>query len=129
MRLNRVQDPLAWVQLLLVVLVLLSAAGCASTGATPVGDSHLPPLPTTHEVLIFSGDMDVGKPFKVIGIITHNDPGKYQILTLDNAVPALKEKARSIGANGLIIDESRAVKSGIISTGISVKARAILIQE
>jgi hypothetical protein len=73
--------------------------------------------------------MDVGKPFKVIGIITHNDPGKYQILTLDNAVPALKEKARSIGANGLIIDESRAVKSGIISTGISVKARAILIQE
>jgi tetrahydromethanopterin S-methyltransferase subunit F len=65
--------------------------------------------------------MDVGKPFKVIGIITHNDPGKYQILTLDNAVPALKEKARSIGANGL--------KSGIISTGISVKARAILIQE
>jgi hypothetical protein len=50
-----------------VVLVLLSAAGCAGTGATLVGNNHHPPLPTTEKVFVFSSETDVGKPFKVIG--------------------------------------------------------------
>jgi hypothetical protein len=113
----------------LFALFISSVVGCVSTGVTPVGSSHYPPLPPTHEVLIFSSETEIKKPFEVIGIITHNDPGKYRVLTLNDAIPALKEKARFSGANGIIIDESRAIKSGIISTGISVKARAILIKE
>jgi hypothetical protein len=115
--------------LCLFAFFLSSVVGCARTGVTPVGGGHYPPLPPPQEVLIFSSETEVKKPFEVIGIITHNDPGKYRVLTLNDAIPALKEKARSSGANGIIIDESRAVKSGIISTGISVKARAILIKE
>ncbi len=79
-------------------------------------------------IAIYHSERDVPGHFDVVGIVTHNDPGKYQILTLQDAIPKLKEKARSLGANALIIDESRPVKSGIISTGIWVSARAIRVQ-
>ncbi|HEY2457926.1 MAG TPA: hypothetical protein VGI13_11550 [Candidatus Acidoferrum sp.] len=42
-----------------------------------------------------------------------------------NAIEPLKTKAREIGANGIIIDKSQPIKSGIISTGIYAEARAI----
>jgi len=106
---------------------LLLATGCTGVGVTLVGDSHNP-LPPTYEVFVFSGERDITRQFEVLGIITYTNPGKYQILSLDDAIPALKEKARSIGANGLIIDESHTTKSGFISTGVSVRARAILIK-
>jgi uncharacterized protein YbjQ (UPF0145 family) len=64
-----------------------------------------------------------------LGIVNYNNPGKYQILTLEDALPELKKQARSVGANGLIIDQSAPVKSGLISTGITVKGRAIQISE
>jgi hypothetical protein len=40
----------------------------------------------------------------------------------------LKTKARKIGANGIILDKSQPIKSGIISTGIWVEARAIRLK-
>jgi uncharacterized protein YbjQ (UPF0145 family) len=50
-------------------------------------------------------------------------------MTLDDAIFDIKSKARSLGANGIIIDESTSTKSGIVSTGISVRARAIRISQ
>jgi hypothetical protein len=44
--------------------------------------------------------------------------GKYHVLTLGDAIEPLKEKAREVGANGIIVDQPQPVKSGIISTGI-----------
>lgn len=86
-----------------------------------------PPLGIGDEVMVFSSAGEVTPPFETVGIISHTDPGKYQILTLADAIPHLKAKARSIGAKGIIIDQAMPVKSGIISTGISVTARAIRI--
>jgi uncharacterized protein YbjQ (UPF0145 family) len=64
----------------------------------------------------------------VVGIISYDKPGKYRILSSGNAIEPLKEKARSVGANGIIIDKSNPIKSGIISTGIYVEARAIRLK-
>jgi hypothetical protein len=51
-----------------------------------------------------------------------------KILTLDDATESLKEKAREVGANAIIIDKSQPVKSGIISTGNYLAARAIRLR-
>jgi hypothetical protein len=101
---------------------------CVSAGVTPVGSNAFAPLPPGAEVLIFSAENQITGPYKVVGLISYSNPGKYQILSLADAIPDLKEQARKAGANGIIIDESHVIKSGIISTGIGVTARAIVRQ-
>ena len=54
--------------------------------------------------------------------------GVEQVLTLQDALPALEDKARAVGANAIIIDSYQPVKSGIISTGYSVQARAVRVE-
>lgn len=49
-------------------------------------------------------------------------------MSLGDAIEPLKEKAREVGANAIIIDKSQLIKSGIISTGIYVEARAIRLK-
>ncbi len=107
-------------------MILLSS--CAPTSVTPTGTRRYESLPWTEDVAVFTNTDEVQEPFQTIGLISHNDPEKYQSLTIGDATPARKGKARSIGANGVIIDQSTPVTSGIISTGISVTARAIYIQ-
>jgi uncharacterized protein YbjQ (UPF0145 family) len=74
---------------------------------------------------VFTAENQIKDKYEVIGVISYNNPGKYQVLTLTSAIEPLKKKAREIGANAIIIDKSEPVKSGIISTGIYVEARAI----
>jgi hypothetical protein len=101
---------------------------CVSAGVTPIGTNTFTPLPPGSEVLVFSAENQVTGPYRVVGLISYSNPGKYQILSLADAIPGLKEQARKAGANGIIIDESHVIKSGIISTGIGVTARAIVLQ-
>jgi hypothetical protein len=101
---------------------------CVSAGVTPIGSNTLTPLPPDSEVLVFSAENQVTGPYKVVGLISYSNPGKYQILSLADAMPDLKVQARKAGANGIIIDESHVIKSGIVSTGIGVTARAIVLQ-
>jgi hypothetical protein len=103
-------------------------SGCISSGVIPIGSNVLTPLPASISVLVYSSENDITTRFKVVGIISYTNPGKYRILSLSDVVPDLKELARQAGANAIIIDETRTVKSGIISTGIGVRARAILVE-
>ena len=98
---------------------------CASDSVQNIGTAHYAALDEGTEVAVFTSEGQVKEPYEVVGVISHNDPGKYHIRSLGDAIPALKEKAREIGANGIIIDKSQPVKSGIVSTGIYVEARAI----
>jgi len=112
---------------LIVAVAILVSQGCTSAGVIPVGGEKLTPAPSGSPVSLYSSDSQVGKPFKVIGVISYTNPGKYQVLSLNDVIPEIRDLAREAGANGVIIDESHVVKSGIISTGIGVKGRAILI--
>jgi len=70
-------------------------------------------------------ERDVHRPYRVLGIVSAMDRGKYQMLGLQDALPTLQQKTRVIGGNGRIIVSRQLVKSGIFSTGYSVQARAI----
>jgi hypothetical protein len=113
----------------LCIFTVLLFVGCASSSVNRIGSETFAPLPETSPVLIFSNETEINKPYATIGIISYTNPGKYQISTIGDAIPDLQTKARSIGANGVIIDQAIPIKSGVISTGISLKARAILIFE
>lgn len=108
---------------LLILLLLLY--GCSTTAIQIV---KAPALDANAGVTIFMSESEVKKPFVVVGTIAHYDWGKYQRLTLEDAVPVLKEKARSFGGNGIIIDKNKAVYSGIFSRGVDIGARVILIK-
>jgi hypothetical protein len=111
----------------LIAACLLTA--CVSAGVTPIGSNTFTPLPAGSEVQVFSSEKQVTGPYKAVGIISCSNPGKYQILSLDDVIPDLKEQALKAGANGIIIDETHIIKSGIISTGIGVTGRAIVLQQ
>lgn len=111
------------VRTLLITTMLFLISAC--TSVHKIGQSSYPPLMKNEEVLVFTAENQIKDKYEVIGIISYNNPGKYQVLTLESAIEPLKKKAREVGANAIIIDKSQPVKSGIISTGIYVEARAI----
>ncbi len=108
-------------------ILYLFLAACVSSTAERIGSTTYQPLPSLAEVKVFTGDSQVTQPFTVIGTISYTNPGKYQVLSLGDVIEPLREKARELGANGVIVDHYEPVKSGIISTGIAVQARAILL--
>ena len=112
-------------KVLLVLVVSLALSGCVSTQVIPTSSAQVQPLSATQDVYVFLLESDVKVPFTVVGTIHHFDLGKYQRRDLNSVIPVLKDKARSLGANGVIIDKQEPVISGIFSRGIEVSARAI----
>jgi hypothetical protein len=115
-------------QMIQVIIVCAFLGACAHTGVQKIGQSEYPPLAENEKVIVFTSDSQIKGQYEVIGIISYNNPGKYQVLTLEAAMEPLKEKARQLGANAIVIDKSQPVKSGIISTGIYVEARALRLE-
>ena len=107
-------------QLLLIATLCILLYSCANGSINRIGQNSYPRLNNNENVLLFTADNQIKDKYEVIGIISYNNPGKYQILTLESAIEPLKEKARQIGANAIIIDKSQPVKRGIY-----VEARAI----
>ena len=96
--------------------------GCSPQPPIIYGQQQYPPVSSGMSVQVFMHDSDIHRPYQVLGAVSAMDLGKYQMLGLQDAPPALKQKARSIGGNGLIIDSYQPVKSGIFSTGYSARA-------
>lgn len=90
-----------------------------------VGTSSYSPLTPYDSVLVFNADSQVRGPFEVVAVIEFSNIGKYRRLELTDAIEPMKDAAKEVGANGIIIDKTSTIYSGIISRGISVEARAI----
>jgi hypothetical protein len=112
--------------LMVIASVLLSA--CASNSVQQIGTVSYAPLLESSEVVVFTSESQIKEPYEVVGIISYDNPGKFRVMSLGDAIEPLKEKAREVGANGIIIDKSQPIKSGIISTGIYAEARAIRLK-
>jgi hypothetical protein len=82
------------------VLALATFAACARTSLTPVGESQYAPIAPEQAVAIYAIDGQVGSAFKVVALVTYVNPGKYQLLTLEDAMPELTAKARAAGPMG-----------------------------
>ena len=106
-------------------------AGCSmSTSVTRVGSDTFPPLPQTAEVLVFSNEHEIQTSYIPLGIVhTSATPGTVfsSPYTVDDVIDALKSKAREVGANDLIMDESHA--TGQLGKGLEVRARAVRLPE
>src|SRR5258708_708911 len=114
--------------LIFALLVVFGLNGCVSTTVTPTSDKHYAAFPDSSNVRVFASERDIKQNYEVLGIVEHSDVGKYQNITLEKVLPELKKKARKMGANALIIDQSTPTKSGIFSRGIDVRVRAIRLQ-
>jgi uncharacterized caspase-like protein len=99
------------------------------TTSTPVSTKTFAPLPESAAVTIFESPARAPRHFEVIATIQHADPCKMHTCTLKNATDPLSAKARELGANGIIIDNSQIMKTSVFSTGIAVDARAIRFTE
>jgi hypothetical protein len=110
---------------ILLAVLLVGVCSCGSTSVTKIGTATYAPVAEGGDVTIFTAESDVKQPFVVVGIISYDGPGKNDKLDFGAATEPLKEKARALGGNGIIIDNYRPINSVITSTRISVKARAI----
>jgi hypothetical protein len=108
-----------------VCVPVLLFTGCITSSITPTGSEPRLAPSDPSSIVVFDREESVGKAFKTLGLLNYKNPGKYQRLTLQNAIQPLKEQASSLGANGIIIDKHYIIRSGMISTGIGVEARAI----
>lgn len=113
---------------LLILVQCVCLVACANVGSQRIGQSSYGPVANNENVIVFTADDQIKGKYEVVGIISYNNPGKYQVLTLESAIEPLKTQARALGANAIVIDKSQPVKSGIISTGIYVEARAIRLE-
>ena len=112
-----------------ILAILLFVAGCAAQPPVLYGDHRYPALSANTPVAVYMKESDIHEQFEIIGAFGAYDLGKWQVLTMEDALPTLKAKARSIGANAIIIDDYQPVKSGIVSTGYSVPARGVRLSE
>ena len=110
---------------ILLAVVLVGVSSCWSTSVTKTGTGTYAPLAESTSVTIFTAESDVKQPFVVVGIISYEGSGKNDKFDFGAATEPLKEKARALGGNGIIIDKFRPIKSTIPSTRISVRARAV----
>jgi len=110
---------------ILLAVVLVGGSSCWSTSVTKIGAANYAPLAEGKDVTIFTAESDVKQPFVVVGTISYDGPGKNDKLDFGAATEPLKDKARALGGNGIIVDKFRPITSGIPSTRISVQARAI----
>jgi hypothetical protein len=81
-------------------------SACASSSVQRVGTASYAPVSPDANVVVFTDVSHVKEPYEVVEIISCDNPGKYQVLTLGDAIEPLKPKAREIGVNGIIIDKS-----------------------
>lgn len=111
------------------VFAILLLDACTSSSAQRIGSASYPPLAAATDVVVYTSEAQIKKPYQVIGIVSYDNPGKFRVLDLSSAIEPLKEKARKLGANAIIINKSQPVKSGSISTGIYAEARAVRLTQ
>jgi hypothetical protein len=99
------------------------------TEAYRVSKKQYQPLPAGAQVAVYSSTADVKGGFEVIATLAHANPCKFHRCNIKDAIEPLSEKAREVGANAIIIDDSQRVATSLMSTGITVQARAIRLAE
>src|SRR5271166_2741540 len=102
---------------LFVTLALTVSACTTGAGSQPIliGEHRYPPLPAKAPIQVFMKDTDIHQNFEVVADVSTMDLGKWQILTLQDALPTLEDKARATGANAIIIDSYQPLESAEFS--------------
>ena len=111
-------------QFILLAVALAGFSCCARTSLTKIGTENYAPLREFAGVTMFTAESEVKQPFAVVGIISYDGPGNNLRFDLGAATEPLKDKARAVGGNAIIIDKCYPIKYEL-SPGIHVDARAV----
>jgi len=103
--------------------------GCADPTVHPVGMARYDELPPETEVRVFKSEKEIDEPYTVVGLLRETAVRTRTTMTLQDALPGLEEKARSVGANGIIIDSTDMATAGVSGLGVTVSARAVRLVE
>lgn len=82
----------------LLLLFLLMSCG---THINYLGDTY----PPTHEIRMYFDESDIEHPYRVIGYLK-NEIGEFLVDDMDIVIEKMKEKAMSIGADGLLFEKA-----------------------
>jgi hypothetical protein len=74
-------------QTILLMVISASLGACTHIGSQRIGQSTYPPFAENENVFVFTSDSQIKNKYEVVGIISYNNPGKYQVLTLEAASP------------------------------------------
>ena len=107
-----------------LALLLLSAA-CGRSYAFRASYAEYGAMPTYAPVAVFFDDRAVGGPFQVVGEVEADSRGRRSGPTVTDTVPELSARARSLGADAIIIDQATPVAAGLFRTRMYSRARAI----
>ncbi len=107
------------------VLLALLLAACADPTIHRIGATEYEPLEPDAKVRVFLAESDVQQPFTVVAVIRSTRKEKGQTPELEDMLPEIERKARTVGADGLIIDSRDPVRGSILTMGLTVSARAI----
>lgn len=123
--------------LLLLALVALAIAACASGSVLVTGKTRAPIAP--EQVTIY---LDPPKEFEVIGLVNASSKGGWtEQGSLNYAIEELKRRAAKLGANGVLLVHSGETTKTIIGgqgtgypyavpvTAKTVQGRAIFVKE
>lgn len=115
-----------WLPGIMVVLL----AGCAETSVIPISSAvSIEPTRAVgtepKDVEIFYDVDEIKRPYVVFAHINHLDPGKFNRINLGDVLPILRKKGRELHADGVIIDNTKEWRTGLLSTGIILRTRAI----
>ncbi|MHC4473621.1 MAG: hypothetical protein ACYTDY_04250 [Planctomycetota bacterium] len=98
---------------LLVTLVLLSGCAGARASSEPLGEESFPPRPRDHRIVLYDSLSDVVRPFVKIGLIHGRGKG-------EKIVEAMKEEARKLGGDALVLRDLPGAVSGTSYQGTGV---------
>jgi len=54
-----------------------------------IGTASYDPLPSSSDVVVFTSESQIKEPYEVVGIISYDNPGKYHVLSLGDAIEPL----------------------------------------
>jgi hypothetical protein len=116
-----------WLGACLLCVALLP--GCADPTIHPVGSARYDELPPETEVRVFKSETEIDEAYTVVGLLRETAVRKRTTMTLQDALPGLKQKARSVGANAIIVDATETATAGVSGLGVTVSARAVRLVE
>jgi hypothetical protein len=77
-------------------------------------------MPPNAEVVVFTGASQVKEQYEVVGIISYDNPGKYQVPRLGDAIRPLKTKAREIERMASLSTKIFSISCCVGATGATV---------
>ena len=93
---------------LVLVILVLTLSGCASVGATRLGNTSYPSKPRNSQIDVYMGENSVKRPYVDVCLIdSRTGTTLFENRTVQQAIENAKPKARDYGADALVVIDGK----------------------